>query len=40
VEITAADVTRHVHKIDLEQPVEVLQQDALSQAREFIGPLV
>jgi hypothetical protein len=35
-----ADVTLHVHKIDLGQPVEVLQQDALAQDAELLGPLV
>lgn len=39
-EITAADVTLHVHKIDLGQPVEVVQQDVLALCAGLVSPLV
>lgn len=39
-EITAADVTLHVHKIDLGQPVEAIQLDVLALCAELVGPRV
>jgi 5-methylcytosine-specific restriction enzyme subunit McrC len=38
--ITAADVTLHVHKIDLGQPVELIEQDVIALCARFVSPLL